>query len=159
MATPRTRVAVTDQLNTRGVRHITLGKVVVEDVSDDQAPFEFSVAFGGGEPEIRVLLEAQGDPPDLRSNQAAARALLRHQRRTAPRASGRARHLASRAPPAQCLSSTFWPGVGISFSSTLLSNLACSSTRLDATGVFMRAAGWRISGSTWRRAIARTSAG
>jgi putative nucleotidyltransferase with HDIG domain len=33
----KTKVPVTDQLNARGVRHITLGKVVVEDVSDDQA--------------------------------------------------------------------------------------------------------------------------
>ena len=33
----KTKVPVTDQLNARGVRHITLGKVVVEDVNDDQA--------------------------------------------------------------------------------------------------------------------------
>jgi len=33
----KTSVHVTDQLNARGVRHITLGKVIVEDVSDDQA--------------------------------------------------------------------------------------------------------------------------
>jgi putative nucleotidyltransferase with HDIG domain len=33
----KTKIPVTDQLNARGVRHITLGRVVVEEVSDDMA--------------------------------------------------------------------------------------------------------------------------
>ena len=44
------------------------------DVSDDHAPFEFSIALGGPTPELRVLFEVQGGPPSLESNQRAARA-------------------------------------------------------------------------------------
>lgn len=47
------------------------------DVSDDHAPFEFSIAFGGPATELRVLFEVQGDPPGLESNQRAARAFTR----------------------------------------------------------------------------------
>src|SRR5687767_12841756 len=41
------------------------------DVCDDHAPFEFSIAVDGGRPELRVLVEARGEPATLRSNQAA----------------------------------------------------------------------------------------
>ena len=30
------------------------------DITDDSSPYEFSVAFDGGEPELRLLAEAQG---------------------------------------------------------------------------------------------------
>ncbi|NUP12607.1 MAG: hypothetical protein HOW73_41715 [Polyangiaceae bacterium] len=45
------------------------------DIGDDHSPFEFSVAFGGRMPELRILAEAQGDPPGLRTNQTEARDL------------------------------------------------------------------------------------
>jgi pyrroloquinoline quinone (PQQ) biosynthesis protein C len=41
------------------------------DVTDDHSPYEFSLALGGGSPEVRLLIEAQGEPPSLRSNWAA----------------------------------------------------------------------------------------
>jgi len=44
------------------------------DVSDNQAPFEFSITFNGATPELRILFEVQGDLPCLESNQRAARA-------------------------------------------------------------------------------------
>jgi Iron-containing redox enzyme/Tryptophan dimethylallyltransferase len=47
------------------------------DVADDHTPYEFSVVFGGGAPELRILFEAQGDPPSLQSNWAAGLALSR----------------------------------------------------------------------------------
>jgi len=46
------------------------------DVADDEAPFEFCMAFSSGRPEIQVYLEPQGEPPTARSNRLAARALL-----------------------------------------------------------------------------------
>jgi DMATS type aromatic prenyltransferase len=41
------------------------------DVSDDFAPFEFSIAFKDDRAELRILLEAQGVEPSLESNWAA----------------------------------------------------------------------------------------
>jgi DMATS type aromatic prenyltransferase len=38
------------------------------DVSDDLAPFEFSIAFSQGRSVLRVLLEAQGSEPTIQSN-------------------------------------------------------------------------------------------
>jgi DMATS type aromatic prenyltransferase len=38
------------------------------DVSDDSAPFEFSIAFEDDRPELRILLEAHGSNPSLQSN-------------------------------------------------------------------------------------------
>jgi DMATS type aromatic prenyltransferase len=38
------------------------------DVSDDSAPFEFSIAFENDRPELRILLEAHGSNPSLQSN-------------------------------------------------------------------------------------------
>jgi DMATS type aromatic prenyltransferase len=43
-------------------------------IGDDHSPYEFSVALGG-EPELRILVEALGDPPGLRGNRPAALAL------------------------------------------------------------------------------------
>lgn len=47
------------------------------DVADDHTPYEFSVVYGGSAPELRMLIEAQGDPPNLQSNWAAGLALSR----------------------------------------------------------------------------------
>lgn len=44
-------------------------------LSDDHSPYEYSVAFGGEDTELRLLLEAQADKPSLKANQLAARAL------------------------------------------------------------------------------------
>ena len=45
-------------------------------VADDQAPFEFSIAFSDGAPEVQFYLEALGKVPNLASNMEAGRALL-----------------------------------------------------------------------------------
>ena len=39
----------------------------LSDVTDDHTPFEFSVAFEGNQPELRILFEAQGNSPNLES--------------------------------------------------------------------------------------------
>src|SRR5262249_49915309 len=44
------------------------------DVSDDHTPFEFSLAIDGASPELRFLVEVQGDEPSILSNWRAARA-------------------------------------------------------------------------------------
>ncbi|MBC8067923.1 MAG: iron-containing redox enzyme family protein [Deltaproteobacteria bacterium] len=48
------------------------------DVADDHSPYEFSVVFGGRAPELRMLIEAQGEPPNLQNNWRAALALSQH---------------------------------------------------------------------------------
>jgi DMATS type aromatic prenyltransferase len=45
------------------------------DIVDDHTPFEISATVGGNRSEVRVLVEAQGDPPTLRTQQEAGRAL------------------------------------------------------------------------------------
>ena len=45
-------------------------------IADDEAPFEFSMAFSGGAPEVQFYVEAMGEPPNLLSNMPAGRALL-----------------------------------------------------------------------------------
>ena len=45
-------------------------------ISDDEAPYEFCVAFSDAPPEVQVYVEPQGAPPSLRSNMAASRQLL-----------------------------------------------------------------------------------
>jgi hypothetical protein len=47
----------------------------VSEVSDDNTPVEFSVTIADGRPEVRVLLEPQGDEPNLRAYRAAGLAL------------------------------------------------------------------------------------
>lgn len=42
------------------------------DLTDDHTPFEFSLALEEGQPEVRFLLEAQGEPTTLRSSWEAA---------------------------------------------------------------------------------------
>jgi DMATS type aromatic prenyltransferase len=46
-------------------------------IGDDHSPFEFSVAFGPKDVELRLLLEAQGEPPSLLANRDAALAFNR----------------------------------------------------------------------------------
>src|SRR5690349_5077901 len=46
-------------------------------IGDDHSPFEFSVAFAPNDVELRLLLEAQGNPPSLISNRDAALAFNR----------------------------------------------------------------------------------
>ncbi|WP_373542398.1 tryptophan dimethylallyltransferase family protein [Chamaesiphon sp.] len=48
------------------------------DVSDDCAPFEFSLALDPDKAELRVLVEAQGSDPNLQSNWQAGRDLNQH---------------------------------------------------------------------------------
>jgi DMATS type aromatic prenyltransferase len=38
------------------------------DVADDHTPYEFSVVYGGPRPEVRILVEALGDPPGRDAN-------------------------------------------------------------------------------------------
>ena len=45
------------------------------DITDDHSPFEFSLAMDGREPELRILVEAQGHRPGLMANWEAGRAL------------------------------------------------------------------------------------
>lgn len=47
------------------------------DVCADGSPIEFSMAIGGGDPELRVLVEALSASPSLRAMQQSARALTR----------------------------------------------------------------------------------
>jgi DMATS type aromatic prenyltransferase len=42
------------------------------DITDDHSPFELSLALEGGQPELRMLVEAQGAPADLASNWQAS---------------------------------------------------------------------------------------
>jgi DMATS type aromatic prenyltransferase len=48
----------------------------VSDVADDHTPYEFSVVFGPS-PELRILVEAQGDPPSHETNWKAGLSLSR----------------------------------------------------------------------------------
>jgi DMATS type aromatic prenyltransferase len=45
-------------------------------IADDEAPFEFSMAFSDGAPEVQFYVEARGEPPSLLSNMSAGRSLL-----------------------------------------------------------------------------------
>src|SRR5262245_19316148 len=45
------------------------------DVCDDHSPYELSCVFGGNDPELRLLVEAHGDPPSLFTNWEAGRRL------------------------------------------------------------------------------------
>ena len=49
-----------------------MGPAWPSDVSNDHTPFELSVAFNQGQPELRVMVEAYGDPPSAAGNRAAA---------------------------------------------------------------------------------------
>jgi DMATS type aromatic prenyltransferase len=54
------------------------------DVCDDNTPFEFSLVFSGGEPELRMLVEAQGDEPTHAAYWKAGRALTERLAREFP---------------------------------------------------------------------------
>ena len=45
------------------------------DITDDHTPFEFSLAICNNAPELRFLIEAQGELPSIRTNWEASRAL------------------------------------------------------------------------------------
>jgi DMATS type aromatic prenyltransferase len=45
-------------------------------IADDEAPFEFSLALCDEVPEVQAYVEVQGEPPSLRSNMLAGRAVL-----------------------------------------------------------------------------------
>jgi DMATS type aromatic prenyltransferase len=45
------------------------------DITDDHSPFELSLAIDGGVPELRFLIEVQGEEPGVASNWEAARAM------------------------------------------------------------------------------------
>jgi hypothetical protein len=45
-------------------------------IADDAAPFEFSLALSDDTPEVQAYVEVQGEPPSLRANMLAGRALL-----------------------------------------------------------------------------------
>ena len=66
---------VEDAFETWGDRRVGQRPVYPSNIGDDHSPFEFSVAFGAGPPEVRLLWESQGDKPDARSNLVAARVL------------------------------------------------------------------------------------
>ncbi len=58
-----------------GDRPFGAAPVWASDIVDDHTPFEISVTVGGRRSEVRVLVEAQGDAPTLRSQRDAGRAL------------------------------------------------------------------------------------
>lgn len=56
-------------------RALVDGPPYPSDVSNDHTPFELSIAFGSGPPELRVMVEAFGDPPSPVANRKAGLAL------------------------------------------------------------------------------------
>jgi DMATS type aromatic prenyltransferase len=57
--------ALTSSWGNKAVRDTSIWQ---SDVSDDGAPFEFSIALDPNQVELRVLVEAQGNDPNLQSN-------------------------------------------------------------------------------------------
>lgn len=57
----------------------TMGRApaFASDICDDHTPFEFSVAYGGGEPELRVLFEPRGVSPTVGAQRVAGLELAR----------------------------------------------------------------------------------
>jgi DMATS type aromatic prenyltransferase len=55
----------------------TIGEVPKwpSDITDDHTPFEFSIALSNNQPELRILIEAQGALPTLQSQREAGQAL------------------------------------------------------------------------------------
>lgn len=60
-----------------GTRPMGQAPRFASDIGDDHTPFEFSVAFGGGEPELRILFEPQGAGPTVADQQRAGLELAR----------------------------------------------------------------------------------
>src|SRR5258708_1955458 len=58
-----------------GSNHLSDGPRWPSDISGDHTPYELSVAFDRGAPELRVMAEASGSPPSRASNLEAARKL------------------------------------------------------------------------------------
>ena len=64
-------------LGTWGAERIGQRPTCPSYIADDEAPYEFCVAFSAmSPPEVQVYVEPQGSPPSLRTNMAAGRALL-----------------------------------------------------------------------------------
>ena len=61
-----------------GDRKVGETSIWQSDVSDDRAPFEFSLALDPDKVELRVLVEAQGSDPNLQSNWQAGLDLNQH---------------------------------------------------------------------------------
>jgi Tryptophan dimethylallyltransferase len=61
------------RLLSQGWSHRQLGSIPAwqSDITDDATPFEFSVAFDGGTPKLRILVESQQPPLTLSSSWAA----------------------------------------------------------------------------------------
>lgn len=59
-----------------GSRKVSALPKPCSNIADDEAPFEFSMAFSKGLPEIQFYVEPQGDPPTPQTNVLVARALL-----------------------------------------------------------------------------------
>ena len=55
-----------------GGRRVYAGPPERSDITDDHTPFEFSIAIAGGAPELRFLVEVQGDQPSLAAHWTAA---------------------------------------------------------------------------------------
>lgn len=55
-----------------GERRVYAGPPERSDITDDHTPFEFSIAIAGGAPELRFLVEVQGDQPSLAAHWTAA---------------------------------------------------------------------------------------
>ncbi|HRI50148.1 MAG TPA: tryptophan dimethylallyltransferase family protein [Pseudomonadota bacterium] len=60
-----------------GGRRVHAGPPQRSDITDDHTPFEFSIAIDGGAPELRFLVEVQGDQPSLAAHWTAAAAINR----------------------------------------------------------------------------------
>jgi DMATS type aromatic prenyltransferase len=58
-----------------GSRQIGTRPVYKSDASNDYTPYEYSIALGSHGPEMRFIVEAQGEEATLKSNQIAAREL------------------------------------------------------------------------------------
>jgi DMATS type aromatic prenyltransferase len=58
-----------------GDRRVDAAPEWKSDVCDDHTPYEFSLALDDVKPELRILVEAQGDRPELSSHWAAGRKL------------------------------------------------------------------------------------
>lgn len=86
---------------------------VRSDITDDHSPFEFSLAFDDGPPQLRLLAEAQGAEPSLASNWDAAWAVNEELERRFGASLTRAREIADLfAPDDPAALFALWHAVG-----------------------------------------------
>jgi DMATS type aromatic prenyltransferase len=74
-------------------RSIAAGPAFASDLTDDHSPFEFSLAFDGLRPQLRLLVEAVGSPASLGSNWEASKRLSERLEREFGAHFGRAREV------------------------------------------------------------------